>query len=179
MREQSAFLMPKGFLRLQAWERIKECPRYVEGIRERLLRLREDGSGIESKALAELAPHWKRWTGWVAQAMAKERHLAEQAGGTAPEDQADRVAASGGSKGRAALPPARRAAPSVNLDAGEWAMRPGMLPQAVEQHRWLLEELRMSLFVPDLGGGTVSPARLDQAWGLVVKTVQDSNTGRK
>ncbi len=178
MREQAAFLMPKGFVRLQPWERVKDCPRYVEGIRERLLRLREDGSGVESKALADLAPHWKRWTGWVAQAMAKERQAAEQAG-IAAEDHADRVATTGGTKGRVALPPARRAAPTVNLDAGEWALRPGILPPAVEQHRWLLEDLRLSLFVPDLGGGTVSPARLDQAWGLVVKTVQDSNTGRK
>jgi hypothetical protein len=170
--------MPKGFVRLQPWERVKDCPRYVEGIRERLLRLREDGSGVESKALADLAPHWKRWTGWVAQAMAKERQAAEQAG-IAAEDHADRVATTGGTKGRVALPPARRAAPTVNLDAGEWALRPGILPPAVEQHRWLLEDLRLGLFVPDLGGGTVSPARLDQAWGLVVKTVQDSNTGRK
>ena len=179
MREQSAFLMPKGFLRLLAWERVKEAPRYVEGIRERLLRLREDGSGVESKALTELAPHWKRWTGWVAQAMAKERIAAEQAGATPSEDQADRVASSGGPKGRVALPPARRAAPTVNLDAGEWSLRPGILPQPVEHYRWLLEELRISLFVPDLGGGTVSASRLDQAWSLVVKTVHDSNTGRK
>jgi hypothetical protein len=111
--------------------------------------------------------------------MAKERIAAEQAGATPSEDQADRVASCGGPKGRVALPPARRAAPTVNLDAGEWSLRPGILPQPVEHYRWLLEELRISLFVPDLGGGTVSASRLDQAWSLVVKTVHDSNTGRK
>ena len=53
---------------------------------------------------------------------------------------------------KAPLPQARRAAPSVNLDAGEWAVAPGRMPPAVAEFRWALEELRLALFVPELAG---------------------------
>jgi hypothetical protein len=67
--------------------------------------------------------------------------------------------------GKAPLPQARRAAPSVNLDAGEWAMQPGRLPPGVEAYRWMLEEFRLALFAPAL---SVKPAltagELDALW---------------
>ncbi|MCX5690695.1 MAG: hypothetical protein NTV94_13095, partial [Planctomycetota bacterium] len=148
--------------------------------RERLFRLREDGSGVESKALTDLAPHWKRFTGWVSTAMAQERQALEAAGAAAgAADEADRaIVAPSGLKGKAALPPSRRAATTVNADAGEWAQRPGILPQEVHAYRWLLEDLRLALFVPDLGGVTVPASRLEQAWAQVVKAAQDAASGQ-
>jgi len=78
-----------------------------------------------------------------------------------------------GGKGKPALPAARRAAPTVNADAGEWAMRPGVLPAAVESHRWLLEEFRVSLFVPELAVGTVSVKKVEESWTKVSKLGSD------
>ncbi|HVU65104.1 MAG TPA: hypothetical protein VHC70_14075, partial [Phycisphaerales bacterium] len=49
---------------------------------------------------------------------------------------------------KAPLPPARRAAPKVNLDAGEWAMQPGNVPASVQRFRWAVEEFRLALFDP-------------------------------
>jgi len=174
IREQAAYLMPKGFLKAVAWERLREYPRYAEAMRERLFKLREDGSGVESKAMQEWQPHWKRFTGWVAAATAKEREIAAHTGAVGSGGAVEEVQTNAtGGKGKPALPAARRAAPTVNADAGEWAMRPGVLPAAVESHRWLLEEFRVSLFVPELAVGTVSVKKVEESWTKVSKLGSD------
>jgi ATP-dependent helicase HrpA len=165
MREQSAYLMPKGFLKLVPWENLRQYPRYVEGMRQRLFSLREDGSGVETKALAELAPRWKRFTGAVAGAMSAER----AAGQDVPREKAD---IGKGLKERPALPNARRAAPSINADGGEWAMQPGVVPAPVERYRWSLEEFRLGLFAPATGGVTVTASKIDDLWNAALKDVQ-------
>lgn len=140
LREQAAYLMPVGFLAIVPWERLRDYPRYAEGMRARLMSLREDGSGAEKVLLEQFGVHWKKFTAWVAQAMAKDNEPAP-----APPPPA-------GTKSKAPLPQAKRAAPTVNLDAGAWAMQPGRLPAAVEQYRWALEELRLVMFAPELAG---------------------------
>ena len=143
LREQAAYLMPMGFLRVVTWERFREYPRYAGGMRQRLLSLREDGSGNEKELLSAFGPHWKKFTAWVAAAMSAERARAEASG--------DAGARGAGTKGgKTPLPQARRAAPTVNVDAGAWAMMPGVLPAGVEAYRWALEELRLAMFTPDL-----------------------------
>ncbi|XVJ59576.1 MAG: ATP-dependent RNA helicase HrpA [Tepidisphaera sp.] len=152
LREQAAYLMPPGFVLLVPWERLKEFPRYSAAMRARLLGLREDGSGAEKQLLEQYLPHWKKFTGWVAAAMSKERE-AEEAG------------AALATKTKAALPQSRRAAPTVNLDAGAWAMQPGKLPAAVEKYRWALEELRLAMFAPELAGKNApTVAGVAQMW---------------
>ncbi|MGH7130566.1 MAG: ATP-dependent RNA helicase HrpA [Phycisphaerales bacterium] len=158
IREHAAYLMPKGFLAMVPWERLREYPKYSQAMRERLFKLREDGSGAETAALAQVSPPWKRFTGWVARAMSEERAAATQAGEAAVK------CATG--KGKNPLPAARRAAPTVNLDAGEWAMQPGRLPAEVEAYRWALEELRVALFAPEMGGAT-TVKKLDELWAKV------------
>lgn len=143
LREQAAYLMPTGFLRVLTWERFREYPRYAGGMRQRLLSLREDGSGNEKELLAEFGPLWKKYTAWVASAMSAERARAEAAGEATAKG-------SVGKGGKTPLPQARRAAPTVNVDAGAWAMMPGRLPPGVEAYRWALEELRLSMFAPEL-----------------------------
>jgi ATP-dependent helicase HrpA len=141
LREQSAYLMPPGFLLLAPWERLREYPRYVGAMRERLFALREDGSGAEKQLLEKFLPHWKKFTAWVAAGMSAEREF-------------EPASPAGDSRGKtkSALPQAKRAAPTVNADAGAWAMSPGRLPTAVERYRWALEEWRLVLFTPDLAG---------------------------
>jgi ATP-dependent helicase HrpA len=152
LREQAAYLMPPGFVLLVPWERLKEFPRYSAAMRARLLGLREDGSGAEKQLLEQYLPHWKKFTGWVAAAMSRERE-AEEAG------------AALATKTKAALPQSRRAAPTVNLDAGAWAMQPGKLPAAVEKYRWALEELRLAMFTPELASKNApTVAGVAQMW---------------
>lgn len=165
MREQSAYLMPKGFLKLTLWENLRNYPKYVEAMRQRLFNLREDGSGVETKALAELAPRWKKFTGAVVTMMAAER----AAGQELPREKA---AIGQGLKERPALPGARRAAPSVNADAGEWAATPGVLPAALDRYRWALEEFRVGLFAPGGSGVTVAAARIEELWTAMLKEAQ-------
>ena len=157
IREHAAYLMPRGFLLSTPFERLRAFPKYAAAMRARLLNLREDGSGAETQALAAFAPHWKRFTGWVARAMSAERAAREEA--EAAELKKQKSAAST----KAPLPMARRAAPRVNLEAGEWAALPANLPPAVETFRWALEEARVTLFTPDLGG-TTTLADLDALW---------------
>jgi ATP-dependent helicase HrpA len=162
IREHAAYLMPRGFLLHAPWERLRHYPRYVECMRNRLFALREEGSGVETVALAKVAPHWKKFTGWVAAAMSAERAAAEAlAESPVPSTHRDP---------KAPLPKARRAAPVVNLDAGEWAMQPGHLPPALEQFRWALEEYRAGLFAPDptaTAKPSVTPGDLDALWKKV------------
>ncbi|MDX2115131.1 MAG: ATP-dependent RNA helicase HrpA [Planctomycetota bacterium] len=160
IREHAAYLMPRGFLLLAPWDRLKHYPRYARAMRERLLALREEGSAVEKTALAELAPHWKRFTGWVARAMTESRADPDPAPAPAP-------APAGSRPGKAPLPQARRAAPTVNLDAGEWAMQPGNLTPPVENYRWALEEYRAALFSPPAAAQRITPADLDALWKRV------------
>ncbi len=138
IREQAAYLMPEGFLGLIEWEQFQHYPRYVSAIQERLARLREDGSGVETDALAAITPVWKKFTGWVARAMAS----AADVDASASADKA------GGAKGRskAALPSNRRTVATVNVDAGVWALQPGALPEPVARLRWGVEQARVRVF---------------------------------
>jgi len=158
MREHAAFLMARGFVRVLPWERLKAYPTYAEALRDRLLSLREDGSGVEKDALRGLVPRWKRFTAWVAAAMAEDRVARVESEGGAPRPR----------PGKGPLPQARRAAPVVNLDAGEWAMRPGAMPPEVERYRWALEDWRATLFSPKPARATpTSGAELDAMWSKV------------
>jgi ATP-dependent helicase HrpA len=48
-------------------------------------------------------------------------------------------------------------------------MLPGSMSPEVAAYRWMLEELRVSLFAQELGTAMpVSPKRLDEAWAKVV-----------
>ncbi|MFM9958418.1 MAG: ATP-dependent RNA helicase HrpA [Phycisphaerales bacterium] len=165
IREHAAYLMPRGFLLTVPWEHLRRYPLYSAAMRARLLNLREDGSGAEKELLTKFAPAWKRFTAWVARAMSAERARAEAE--QAEAEKATRAASSGG-KGAAAkapLPQSRRAAPRVNLEAGEWAMDPGALPPAVWAYRWLLEDARVELFAPETPGAPRGVfGTLDAAW---------------
>jgi len=154
MREQGAYLMPNGFLTALPWERLREYPRYVGAMRDRLLGLREDGSGGDGQIMQRVTPHWKNFTGWVAREMARQRDEAARAGEEAKS----------GKGGKAPLPGARRAAPKVNVEAGEWAMAPGNLPKGIEAYRWAIEECRVGLFAPARGGGPTEKD-LERLWG--------------
>ncbi|MCE7974997.1 MAG: DUF3418 domain-containing protein, partial [Leptolyngbya sp. PLA1] len=156
MREQGAFLMPRGFLTALPWERLREYPRYVGAMRDRLLGLREDGSGGDGPLMQRVMPYWKNFTGWVAREMSRQRDEAARAGDEAKA----------GKGGKAPLPGARRAAPSVNVEAGEWAMAAGNLTRAAEAYRWAIEEYRVVLFSPSRGGG-VAEKELDRLWAGV------------
>jgi hypothetical protein len=66
------------------------------------------------------------------------------------------------------LPQAKRAAPKVNLDAGEWAMQRGHLPSAVERYRWALEELRLAIFASELAGMPgMNVSEVEKEWKAV------------
>ncbi|MBL0926948.1 MAG: DUF3418 domain-containing protein [Phycisphaerales bacterium] len=53
----------------------------------------------------------------------------------------------------------------IPTDAAAWAASPGALPPEVEEYRWMLEELRVSLFAQELGtAGSVSAKRLEEHW---------------
>jgi ATP-dependent helicase HrpA len=162
IREHAAFLMPTGFLGLIGTERLRDYPRYAEGLRHRLfVNLREDGSTGETKPLAEIAPHWKRFTAAVAAHLAAARRDAEAAppASTTPT-----------SPVRATLPNSRRAAPTINTDAGLFALRPGTLPPPLLAYRWALEEFRLALFAPDLAKSPPSSKRLDDLWAAAAPT---------
>ena len=160
IREQAAYLMPHGFLVAVRWDQLRRYPIYVEVMRERLLNLREDGSKSESGALAAIAPHWKRFTGWVAKAMS-----AGYPGSPSRVDEPPVPGSESRGTQKAPLPQAKRAAPTINLDAGEWAMRPGNLPAPIERYRWAIEEFRLSQLAPDRAPKPpTSPADLEKLW---------------
>jgi ATP-dependent helicase HrpA len=154
IREHAAYLMPRGFIIHTPWERLRHYARYAEAMRERLFRLREDGSGVETGALALFGPHWKKYTGWIARAMTADRAAAENAGEQTKTKPTNT---------KAPLPQARRVAPTVNVDAGEWTLQPGRLPEPVEHYRWLLEEARLGAFNPE-SGAKCDPKALEAAW---------------
>lgn len=181
LREQAAYLFAPGFLRLVPWEHLRECPRYARGMRERLFALREDGSGSESAALAAFAPHWKRFTAWVAAAMSAERAAAEA--DDAPAPPAGGGAAAAGARAKSAgapLPQTRRQSPRVNLEAGEWALQPGALPPPVERYRWALEELRLAMFTPALAlKPAVDAAAVERLWDAAAAAGHADPPGRR
>ncbi|MFN9994174.1 MAG: ATP-dependent RNA helicase HrpA [Phycisphaerales bacterium] len=142
IREHAAYLMPKGFISLTKWERIRHYARYAESMRERLFKLREDGSGVEKPSLAKFGPYWKKYTAFIATAMNRERAQATLEG---------EARKSPNTTSKAPLPQTRRTGQTVNVDAGEWTLIPGNLPSQVEQYRWMLEEARIGAFTPELG----------------------------
>ncbi|MDX2115220.1 MAG: ATP-dependent RNA helicase HrpA [Planctomycetota bacterium] len=164
IREHAAYLMPRAFLALAPLDRLRHYPRYVLTLRERLLALREGGTTSETAALAAVAEPWKRFTAWVARAMAAHRtHLATSAADTPLADDPS-PARDPKRPAKAPLPQARRAAPAVNLDAGEWAMQPAHLPPAVSDYRWALEEFRAALFAPSRPASAPTPESLRALW---------------
>ncbi len=176
IREHAAFLMPPRFIRHTPFEHLRHMPRYVEGVWQRMVKLREEGSPREARALAEVGPPWKRFTGYVAAAHTRAlAHDKAQAGDTdAPPEEGGRdvrpTKPGEGKKGHA-LPPAkarRRGAPSVPSDIAAWTVLETSLPPEVRVYRWMLEEFRVSLFAQELGtAATVSLKRLDEAWAKV------------
>ena len=186
IREHAAFLMPPRFIRHTPFEHLRQMPRYVEAVWQRMVKLREEGSPREARALAEIAPVWKRFTAWVAGAHAKAlAHQKEHADEDPVPGGADFQSApaagtkrTGGQDVRPtapkqghALPPARskrRSTVVVPSDIAAWAVLETSLPPEVRAYRWMLEEYRVSLFAQELGTAyTVSAKRLDEAWGKV------------
>jgi ATP-dependent helicase HrpA len=109
IRAQLAWLAPAGFLLVAPWERLKEFPRYLQAIEQRLEKLALDARR-DAKLAAEIAPIEARY---------RERVKAER----------------------------------------------GALPPGDDDFRWLLEELRVSLFAQQLKTRVpVSARRLEDAW---------------
>jgi ATP-dependent helicase HrpA len=109
IRSQLAWLVPAGYLLVTPWHRLKEYPRYLQAIEQRL-----EKHGRDPKRDAQL-------TAQVAQLETRYR---------------DRVKAERGARSPAG-----------------------------DEFRWLLEELRVSLFAQQLKTRVpVSARRLDEAW---------------
>jgi ATP-dependent helicase HrpA len=109
IRAQLAWLAPAGFLMTTPWERLKEFPRYLQAIEQRLEKLPMDPKR-DAKLAAEIAPLEARY---------RERVKTER----------------------------------------------GMRPPGEDDFRWLLEELRVSLFAQQLKTRVpVSARRLEDAW---------------
>ena len=109
IRAQLAWLMPAGFLLTTPWERLKEFPRYLQAIEQRLEKLKLDPRR-DAQLAAEVAPLETRY---------RERVKAER----------------------------------------------GLLPPGDDAFRWLIEELRVSLFAQQLKTRVpVSARRLADAW---------------
>jgi hypothetical protein len=170
IREHATYLFPRSFLAHVPWERLREYPRYSVSMRERLLRLREDGSGSESSALAAISPHWKRFTAFVARAMAAHKASESDRFLTVASPQPVRG-------GKPALPQTRRQSQLVNADAGEWAMFPGNLPAELDAYRWRLEEARVRIFADAVPAHTVAActSELDSLWLAIEKAAQSED----
>ena len=109
IRAQLAWLVPAGFLLVTPWERLKEFPRYLQAIEQRIEKLARDARR-DAQLAAEVAPLEVRY---------RERVKAER-GARAPGD---------------------------------------------DEFRWLLEELRVSLFAQQLKTRVpVSARRLADGW---------------
>ena len=65
LRDQLAWLVYPGFIRTTPWRRLQHVPRYLEGMRIRMDRLRANPVG-DLKRLAEVAPYWQRYTAFMA-----------------------------------------------------------------------------------------------------------------
>ena len=109
IRAQLAWLVPAGFLLVTPAERLKDFPRYLQAIEQRLEKLKLDPRR-DAQLAAEIAPLESRY---------RERVKAER----------------------------------------------GMLPPGTDSFRWLLEELRVSLFAQQLKTKVpISAKRLADAW---------------
>ena len=109
IRAQLAWLVPAGFLLTTPWERLKDFPRYMQTIEQRLEKLGRDPRR-DAQLAGEIAPLEARY---------RERVRAER----------------------------------------------GSRPQAADEFRWMLEELRVSLFAQQLKTRVpVSARRLADAW---------------
>jgi ATP-dependent helicase HrpA len=109
IRAQLAWLVPAGFLLVTPWERLKEFPRYLQAIEQRLEKLGANPRR-DAQLAGEIAPLESRY---------RERVKAER----------------------------------------------GLKPPAEDEFRWLLEELRVSLFAQQLKTRVpVSARRLADAW---------------
>jgi ATP-dependent helicase HrpA len=155
IREHAAYLLPTGLLSIVGYDRFREYPRYAVAMRERLLSLREDGSGAETTAIAMFAPAWKKFTGWVAQ-HGQTSSLTRDETADTDADAGVVVQSPSGKKGKAPLPQTRRTGAVVNVDAGVWALSVGNLPPAIEQYRWALEDARVQVFA---AGAELSPRK--------------------
>jgi ATP-dependent helicase HrpA len=109
IRSQLAWLVPAGFLLTTPWERLKEFPRYLQAVEQRLEKLGRDPRR-DAQLTAEYAPLEARY---------RERVKAER----------------------------------------------GLRPPGEDEFRWLIEELRVSLFAQQLKTRVpVSARRLADAW---------------
>jgi ATP-dependent helicase HrpA len=109
IRAQMAWLVPAGFLLTTPWERLKEFPRYLQAIEQRLEKLPLNPRR-DAQLAAEIAPLETRY---------RERVRTER----------------------------------------------GLRPPGEDEFRWLLEELRVSLFAQQLKTRVpVSARRLEEAW---------------
>jgi ATP-dependent helicase HrpA len=109
IRAQLAWLVPAGYLLVTPWERLREFPRYLQAIEQRLEKLARD-SRRDPQLMAEVAPLEARY---------RERVKTER----------------------------------------------GLIPPGTDEFRWLLEELRVSLFAQQLKTRVpVSARRLRDAW---------------
>jgi len=156
LREHLAYLTPPGCFTAVLPERLDHFPRYVEAARQRLLNLREDGSGAEAVTLPLITQRFKKLTGAIARKHGALIKAQQEAGAAAH-------AAAAPGKG-AVLPASRRHTVRINSDAAAWAITPGSLSPALDRYRWLLEELRVASFAPELARGKVAVADVDKAW---------------
>jgi ATP-dependent helicase HrpA len=109
IRSQLAWLVPAGFLLTTPWERLKEFPRYLQAIEQRLEKLKLDPRR-DAQLVAEVAPLETRY---------RERVKTER----------------------------------------------GLVAPGEDGFRWMLEELRVSLFAQQLKTKVpVSARRLADAW---------------
>ncbi len=116
IRAQLAWLVPAGFLLVTPWERLREFPRYLQAIEQRLEKLPRDPRR-DAQLMNEAAPMEARYR--------------------------ERVRAERGSK-----------------------------PPGGDEFRWLLEELRVSLYAQQLKTRVpVSARRLQDAWAEREKAV--------
>ncbi len=114
IRAQLAWLMPAGFLLVTPWERLREFPRYLQAIEQRLEKLPLNPRR-DAQLAAEVAPLEARY---------RERVKAER----------------------------------------------GLKPPGEDEFRWLIEELRVSLFAQQLKTRVpVSARRLEDAWAERVR----------
>ncbi len=86
LRDQLAWLVYPRFIRTTPWGRLQHYPRYLEGMRVRLERLRTNPAA-DLKRLAEVVPSWSRYTAFIAmeekpvydrEALANYRWLVEE-----------------------------------------------------------------------------------------------------
>ncbi len=171
LREQAAYLLPPGVFRAITLDRLAHMPRYVEAMRLRMDKLREDGTAREVRVLPDVQSAWKRFTGWVAGAHAEAKRLGLEEGSPLP---AGPVPASPRAKGALPGTIGKRSRVVIASDAAGWAMQAigdGTMPPEVEAYRWMVEEYRVSCFAQELGTAQpVSIKRLDEAWARVKAT---------